>query len=73
MAKFQVQCPHHLRVETIDVPDTHKETGFYEVSCGSATDKKKVRVRLFVSGKVKSIIGVERADAPFKQPSYGQK
>jgi len=72
VAKFQIACPVHGRTEQIEVPDTNAETGFYEVPCGNAGDSKPVRVRLFVAGDIKSLIGVEDAKKPHAGPSYGQ-
>ena len=35
MAKFEISCPYHGKLETIEVPDAYVESGFVgEVRCG---------------------------------------
>ena len=59
MVKFEISCPHHGKVETLELPDSYtKPTVFRgEVKCGDPTDSKLIKIEI-IRG---SIVKVERA------------
>ncbi len=58
MAKFEISCPHHGKIETLELPDSYTKVAFSgEVKCGDLTDSKPIKIAI-IRG---SIIKVERA------------
>ena len=58
MAKFEISCPYHGKLETIEVPDAYREANFKgEVQCGDASDSGILKIE--ISGGY--LIKVERA------------
>jgi len=58
MVKFEISCPHHGKVETLELPDSYAKSVFRgEVKCGDPADSKPIKIEI-IRG---SIIKVERA------------
>lgn len=58
MAKFEISCPHHGKVETLELPDSYTKVVFRgEVRCGDPEDSRPIKIEI-VRG---DIIKVERA------------
>ena len=58
MIKFEISCPHHGKVEILELPDSYKEVAFSgEVMCGDPADSKPIKIAI-IRG---SIVKVERA------------
>jgi hypothetical protein len=58
MAKFEISCPHHGKIEILEVPDSYPDADFEgEVMCGNADERCPLKIK-FVSGLLTK---VERA------------
>jgi len=59
MVKFEISCPHHGKVETIELPDSYAKTVIFkgEVKCGNTDEPLLIKIEI-VRG---SITKVERA------------
>ncbi len=44
--KYVIECPHHGKTETIEVPDDHKADFTGEVSCGDENAPKSLRIEI---------------------------
>jgi len=52
MVKFEISCPHHGTIETLEVPDSYPDAGFEgEVRCGHPSDSRPIKITIVV-GKI---------------------
>jgi len=47
MAKFEIACPYHGKLETVEVPDDYRKSGFEgHVRCGDTEDHRPIKIRI---------------------------
>ena len=55
MAKFEISCPYHGEIETLEVPDSYPDVDFEgEVRCGNTEDSMRLKIK-FVGGKITKV------------------